>query len=78
MKPVMIYRRATVKGLPLYKCIGCGVQAIGDTVTIELSSAGMSAKELSEELEARNFSNHHIPVGWAGYTEGVRCGRCKK
>jgi hypothetical protein len=69
-----------VKGLPTYTCDGCGLQALGSTVSNEtrtwfdMSEAGAQVRAL-----LANVSNQHMPIGWASYGNGAhKCPRCAR
>ncbi len=67
-----------VKGIPTYTCDGCGVHARGSTVSNE-SRTWFDMSEAEGQVRAllSHVSNSHMPVGWAGYGNGVhKCERC--
>lgn len=66
---------AEVKFLQLYTCSRCGAQAQGDTERISVDQSNVTSFTLDAATLRQN--PHHMPVGWASYTSGIRCSNCK-
>lgn len=66
---------AEVKLLRMYTCVQCGAQAQGDTERISVDQSHVPSFTLDAATLRQN--PHHMPVGWASYTSGIRCPDCK-
>lgn len=66
---------AEVKFLRLYTCTRCGAQAQGDTERISVDQSHVT--EFTLDARTLRQNPHHMPVGWASYTDGIRCPDCK-
>ena len=66
---------AEVKFLWLYTCCRCSVQAQGSTERISIDQTNVT--ELKLDARTLRPNPHHMPVGWASYTDGIRCPNCK-
>lgn len=60
------WRKVEAKGLPTYKCNGCGATATGSTVRAAFELEGGPAL-IKSRLEAEcPPHNTHMPDGWSG------------
>ena len=66
---------AEVKFLRLYTCVRCGAQEQGETERMSVDQRFVSGLHINASDIRPNPT--HMPVGWASYTEGIRCPRCK-
>lgn len=73
MKPYLIFRRLSIKAVPIYTCDFCKVRGEGSTFKKD-EEVLMQAGEIGElfKIFEKDVSNSHMPLGWRSYTDKGR------